>query len=361
MRTQNVTVARIVERINQNAEPVQALTAHPSVTASQSRFGAGLSGKMALERQGNFMMELEKAVTGSPVVNIGSNSREYWFWSKEAQNGDVLVGEYQSGGQVPQELLFQPEWVIEALGLRTISPDEEARIKLEKGSEPGTLVLTHYRDNGEGSSVIKRTVVDERTGRILKHVFYTGDQRRPVAVATVSSPRAIPLKTNSTPGSTQAPAVEIPQRIQLTLSPTENRKEDTQIDIRLERVNLNPGFDSEARQALFTVPSSLGKVVHLENTPAYAAGGDRDRNRAYRSRPSPPPASLGGPEPIGADGESLNWSDPMPLGPDLKGPQPSVGGVSAIVRPGMPVATDGLDMPQPHTVRRASLGTGFDY
>jgi hypothetical protein len=302
------------------------------------------------------MMELDKPVSGCPVVHLGSNDKEYWLWMRDENDGAVLVGDYRNGSDVASEMMFQPEWVIEALGLRTISPAEESRIKSEPGETPGTLLLTHYRDDGQGSTTIKRTVVDKQTGRPLRHLFYASDQRRPVAVATVSAPVRVPVQSDS-----EAPkTVEIPQRIALTISPTENRKEDSKISMSLSRIQLSPALDEEARQEWFSVPSDLGKVVHVDNAaPAYAAGGER--NRSYRSRPAPPPATLAPPEPIGADGESLKWSDPMPLGPDLGGPAASGNGVSAIVRPGMPVATDGLDLEPPHTVRRASLGTGFGY
>ncbi len=318
VRAQDVTVARIVQRINQNAEPADAMMAYPSVTANSRVLRTGLSGKIVLERQGNFMMELDKPVTGSPVVHLGSNNREYWLWMRDENNGNVMVGDYQSGSGVPSELMFQPEWVIEALGLRTISPDEESKIKLEprSRSEPGTLLLTHYRDNGKGSTMIKQTVVDEQTGRVLQHRFYANDQRRPVAVAVVSDPVKVPIKSPTASGPSSV--VEIPQRVDLTISPTENRKEDSRISMSLSRIQLTPSLDEEARQAWFSIPQDLGKVVHVDSTPAYAAGGDQ-RSEACLSEP--PVSASGQPGRSGADWGrrrivELERSDAPGAGPD---------------------------------------------
>lgn len=375
-----VAVADLVERNNRNAEPVHALTAYTSVSGNVSRVKGALDGTMVLERPRNFNLKLD-AIGGREYLKVGSNDQEFWFWSKDSEDHAVLVGEYGPGGSVPDGLLFNPDWIIESLGLREIPPDEASRIKLEKTKYPNLVVLNHYRDDGRGSTMLKQTVYDLSTRRVRSHYFYAPDRMTKLAVVTPTNYQPIPLDDS---GSGTAETVEIPLKLRLELFTAQQGKKHPILDISFRNVEVNTPLDEDNRQALFNVPEIAGYPQKSIGTPAaYAA----DRSpRSYQSMPAPPTgtdrdtntsrdgrdeqpapgfeegvsplstgARLGEPEPIGVEGTSFRWSDPIPISPDLEPPSENEPvGVQAIVRPGFPAR------PVARTAdRRGVLGTGF--
>ncbi len=355
----SMRVAEVVETLNRNAEKVEGLTASTTVSVNDSHFVGGTSGRLALERPRNFKLNLEKGFGGS-VVDVGSNDQEFWFWTKNSKDKSIYVGQYGANGAAPPELLVQPDWIVEALGLHVIPEEEIRRLKVERGRDR-TLVLTHFRDDGRGGTALKKTVLNEQ-GQILRHYFYASDSKRPVAVATPSNYRALKVAGESTDAS--ADTLELPQKVHLALYNEQNSKDPLVMDIALSNVEINPRFTEENRQALFSVPKIAGyQVKRINESPSYAEG----PSRLYESRSIPPiqaGTELGEPTPFGTEGASLKWSDPMPLSADLAAP-PEPEGAEALVAPGIPrppgtppsSTSPGATEPQP--VRRASLGYGF--
>ncbi len=322
-----VEVAEVVDRINRNAEPVQGLTATSSVSGNFGRMGGAVSGQMALERPRNFKLELAKPM-GGPVVDLGSNDREFWIWSKESKEREMYVGQYGATGAVEGDLAFRPEWIVESLGLRVIPAEEQARIQVDTRN-PSYIVLTHFRDDGRGSSQIKKTVVDANTRQVVRHVFYGDDSKQPLAVVTPSDYRP--------EGKNIAGGVELPHRIQIKLSNPANPKDTPTIDLSLRDVKVNPEFSDGNRQALFEIPTYEGyRVVDISGPRNYASRGGPEQSR--QSRPIPASTEvergtrLSDPVPFGTDGSDLRRNDPIPLDADLGTSAPDA--ISpALVRP----------------------------
>lgn len=331
------TVGSIVDRINSNAAPVSGLTASTTVSMQDSRFGGGVSGQLSMERPRNFKLALERGF-GTRVADVGSNDEEFWIWTKDSEEKALYVGQYDARGSVPPDLMFQPEWIVEALGLREISPEEERRIKVERGREPQALVLTHYRDDGYGKTLVKRTVLDAVTQQPRQHVFYALDSKVPIAVVTTSGYRQFPVESET--GSYEQ-TVRLPEQIQLKLSPSADPKDHVVMEIGLRNVRLNPEFTETNRQALFQVPEYDGyRVVRLnDERRGYAAGG----TRSYQSRPAPRTGReirLEEPAPLDAEGTALRRTDPMPLEADLAVRAPKPLAVDRIARTGIPTAPE---------------------
>jgi hypothetical protein len=286
--------------------------------------GAGVGGQMALERPRNFKLELSKSI-GGPVVDLGSNDREFWIWSKESKEREMYVGQYGATGAIEGDLAFRPEWIVESLGLRVIPAEEQARIQADT-KNPNYIVLTHFRDDGRGSNQIKKTYVDTNTRQVVQHVFYGEDTKRPLAVVKPSDYRP---EGKSVPGG-----VELPHRIQITLANPSDPKDNPTIDLTLRDVRVNPQFSDENRQALFEMPKYEGyRVVDISGPKTYAQAG---AEQARQSRPIPASTEvergtrLNDPVPFRTEGSELRRSDPMPLDADLG----TTDGVNAdLVRP----------------------------
>lgn len=350
-----MAVAELVERNNRNAAAVQALAADAAVSGNFRSIAGGLDGPLVLERPRNFNLKLQ--AVGRDYVRIGSNEREFWFWTKDSEDRAVLVGEYGPGGSVPSNLLINPEWIVESLGLRTIPEEEGARLRLQKTQDPNVVLVEHHRDDGRGAAVLKQTYFDATTGKVRNHVYFGPDGRTRLAVVTPSDYQAIPVPSGEAGGSA---AVEIPQRLHIELPATRKGDRRPELDIKLRHVEVNPALTETNREALFTIPQIAGYATRRINEPAaYAAEGP---SRSYQSLPAPPVGAgtrLGEPEPIGADGTSFLWSDPLPQEADLASSPNDPVGEPAIVRPGFPESVTTSRTPPASADRRGSLGTGF--
>lgn len=369
----SLAVAELVDRNNRNAEPVHALTAYTSVSGNLSRLSGALDGTMVLERPRNFNLKLD-AIGGREYLKVGSNDQEFWFWSRDSEDNAILVGQYGPGGTVPTGLVFNPDWIIESLGLHRIGPDEESRIKSEKSGTPNLVIFDHFRDDGQGSTTLKRTVYDLASRQVRNHVFYAPDRATKLAVVTPSDFRAVSLGDSE---NESAGSVEIPFRLRLELfTAQQNSKKHPILEITLRNVDVNPELDANNRQALFNVPEISGYPRKSIGSPrAFAAD---HSTRSYQSIPSPPtggsgtargsaneprpgfdddrltPARLGEPEPFGVEGASLRWTDPLPISPDLAPAGNEPAGTRTVVRPGFP------ELPEAQTAERpGALGAGF--
>jgi hypothetical protein len=199
------SVASLVDYLNENASRIKTLQA-PSldVTASQDGQRINLRGKMVAERPRGFRMSLDGPLGFSQVADLGSNNDEFWFWIK-GPLGQPAPPQYYCSyrdlekGVAFMPLPFQPEWIMESLGLGPYGPadryqiesDEQALRLVEKARSPqGNVVrkvivmkrretkapdpqVTHYLliDDATGKEIcsvnITQTMVDPATGAIL--------------------------------------------------------------------------------------------------------------------------------------------------------------------------------------------------
>ena len=79
-----------------------------------------------------------------------------------------------------------------SFGLRVVSDDEAARIRVTPGKDVGTLTLTESQKSAQGDSLIKETVLEESTGRIREHWVYSADHKTPLAHAVVNDYQEYP-------------------------------------------------------------------------------------------------------------------------------------------------------------------------
>jgi hypothetical protein len=351
-------VAQIVEDHNRNAQLVRSLEASPSVSV-RGKAGGGASGRMALVRPRDFRLTLETTL-GRSVADLGSNGEEFWVWSANSQDKQFFVGRYDDTGLVAPDLMFQPEWIVEALGLRMIAPDEARRLTAEKGDSAGTLTLVHHRTDSRGTPLLKKTVVDRQTGQVQQHEFYAADGRTVLARAFPSDyrPTAVPAgesPAEAAPGGTSQ-TVLLPGRIRLVATPPGAEEVTMEISIGSAKVNQ---FPDTRRAKLFTIPNfeEQGYArVDLESLAPQAT-------IVRETRPAPPSgARVRLEQPIELDnatkpaatvieGASRGGpvaTDPRPLAADL--PAPSLepipaGPMTRIVGARLPTAPGTVDLP----------------
>ncbi len=306
-----------IEAHNRNAEQIQSLTAKPKIDVVAGDNSGSVSGYLAMERPRNFKLAM-KGPMNRDMADIGSNDDEFWFWISNKKDNAVRFCRHDEIASSALASTFEPEWVMEALGLRLIPESESSTLASTKGPRPGTHLLTQRRKGGRNETMIKETVIDD-SGRILEHRLYGAD-RKMMARATVSKFRTLPIANPD--GSGEMVNAWIPEHVKL-----EWFQERMALDIVLNGVVANPTFTETKRAAMFVEPTPSGAQridLAREGTRAGAQAEPRQPRGigSLRStRPAPPSGNgiqLGDPMPMEAEGARRNSRDPVALAADLR-------------------------------------------
>jgi hypothetical protein len=287
---------------NRNAERIQSLKAQPSIgVAMGRRLRFHVNGHLALERPRNFKLEVTHQAV--PKADIGSNNEEFWYWvvNEEAENKAIYWCKYSDVASSNLPITFQPDWIIDALGLKPITREEAARIQVHKGLKSGTTLLAFpvVRDQGEPYS--REMVVSNANRRIEKLVIYSEKPRAPLA-------EAVPSDYQSYPGGAKGPdsrTCYLPQKLRLDW-----KREQLILDVALGKdVDINR-LDPSMSAELFTEPEIPG---YTRRNLADLSRRARPDRRTTTRQTIPPPESrngvqLGRPSPMKED---------EPAGPDI--------------------------------------------
>src|SRR5260370_42498277 len=99
---------------------------------------------------------------GSRVVDLGSNQQEFWYHISKAEPPYLFYCSYKDLAQgVQMPFPFQPEWVMEAMGMGNYGSPEQ--YTLASPSQRGTWELVQQTVNSQGQPVRKVTVFNQAT------------------------------------------------------------------------------------------------------------------------------------------------------------------------------------------------------
>ena len=87
---------------------------------------------MALERPRNFRLQLTHF--NDSKADIGSNDEEFWFWVLNPKDRSIYWCNYDDLESSSLAVTYQPDWIIDALGLKPISPEEAETDPGEEGT-----------------------------------------------------------------------------------------------------------------------------------------------------------------------------------------------------------------------------------
>lgn len=163
----DLPMSDLVTHLNSNIDQIQAWTCN-SVGIS---FEGGrmmmpsVSAKMTVERPRNFRLTAE--ALGRDVVDLGSNQERFWFWVKGEEGVLTARHDQLAAAQEKLPLPFEPDWVIEALG---VIPLDESEIEFEPHpTEPKQVYFKRKRTAPDGSPVELVSIIDKGQGVILEH------------------------------------------------------------------------------------------------------------------------------------------------------------------------------------------------
>jgi hypothetical protein len=240
---------------NRNAQQVTSLEAKPSITVTMvdqnglSRSGQ-LDGRLALERPRNFKLELSHFK--STVADIGSNDERFWFWVQNKKDKSIYYCDYAELPSTSLAVTYQPDWIVEALGLKPITPDEAAGVKVRAGTEAGTTALVLPASRTSGQTYSRVMIVSGLTRRIKEYRIYAGDGKTMIAQAAIKKYFSVPLDPSSEGAETNQEACYLPESIVL-----EWKREQLSLDVVLRDLKVNQ-FNAARRTALFVEPKPSG-------------------------------------------------------------------------------------------------------
>ncbi|MGQ0635504.1 MAG: hypothetical protein ACT4QC_12890 [Planctomycetaceae bacterium] len=234
-------VGEVVAYINQNTARMPAWRAnHATISARGAPMK--LSAQVAVAAPRKFRLT---ARAFAPEVDLGSNDEQFWFWSKQSPSNDVYVASHDGESASSQALPvpFQPDWIMESLGVIPIDPTS---VTMQPGAPgTGTLHLLADTRSPEGRAVRKVTVVDQCHGVVREQWLYD-EQNQPIAWARMYKHRRV--------GPTQA---VLPERIDL-----EWPQAQLSLSMYLGPVEVNPP----------RMPATLWKVPDSEHYGVVPAG-----------------------------------------------------------------------------------------
>jgi outer membrane lipoprotein-sorting protein len=158
----------VVEYFNENTRKITSWKTDKATISTRGKAGipVRVGATVAVESPRNFRL-IAHSVVGNEV-DLGSNQEQFWFWNKHNEEKYVFLAHHDEPTKFP--LPFQPDWIIEALGVIEIDAED---VTMEPG-QPGSNVVYLFanRASSEGHKVRQRTTVDTCRGVIREHALF---------------------------------------------------------------------------------------------------------------------------------------------------------------------------------------------
>jgi hypothetical protein len=231
--------AALVGYLNDNAKRLESLECQSlTIDAREGIQTVGLTGMMSCQKPRN--LRLQATLFGSPAVDMGSNDTEFWYWISKADPPYLVHCSYQdlATGNVNLPFPFQPEWVMEALGMAEYNLQGKYQVKASRTE----VDLIEETVSSQGKPVRKVTVFDPNkaangTPQVKAHILQDSGGRE------ICSARITEVQYDRVSQGV------IPYRV--TLYWPEQRM---QMTLRLDSVKVNQLTDQNRIARLFTRP-----------------------------------------------------------------------------------------------------------
>lgn len=292
-------VDEFVAEHNRNAEAIDSLQSKPSIGVSRGRlYSVRVDGRMALERPKNFKLEIE--AEGVRKADIGSNDEEFWYWVANPDKDEKWIYwcNYRDLDSSDLPVTYQPDWIIDAMGLRPIPREEASGIQVGRGPESGTTLLTFPAVRDRGAPYVREMVVSNADRRIRRLRVFSESPRVLIAEAQTDDYQAYPTGLT---GSSAPDKAYLPRKLRLQW-----KREQLVLDVALNDVTVNR-FDHEIGADIFVEPKMPG---YSRMNLAELSRGARPESRTRTRQTMPPPdarddVDLGRPAPMKDDGPAV--------------------------------------------------------
>lgn len=254
------TKEEIVAYLNKNVlaeEGQPGLRGWKTESAKIRMHGLSADASLQVAAPRNLRLKVLQPLSNSAMLDVGSNSEQFWVWSKDAPERVVLTCRHdditETAAHLQMPLPVQPEWLMEVLGVVPLDPNEFRMERETKGSPFVKLVSDCHGPTGEPMQRIIQvnachglvTLHELRNaeGKVIASASFTGHYHDPET-------RLVLVKQIR---------LELPQeKILLTLM--------------LDRIQVNPPVTDES--VVFTTPQIPGhRMIDLAEVARSQRGG----------------------------------------------------------------------------------------
>jgi hypothetical protein len=244
--TQPTNAAALVRYLNGNAGLIQSLRcSNVDLDCKQGIQQFHIRGKLACQKPRNFRMLAD--ALGKTEADVGSNNDEFWYWI--ARGDPYLIHcayrDLANGVRIP--FPFQPEWVMEALGMSEYDPNQDYQLNETRTS----YELVQNTRNSQGKAVRKVTVFSKQRSTVQVTDHYLTDasgKQGDICRARIYEVGSFPVNGG---------VAVLPKQIVFTY-PAEGLSLKMTLWHRTDDVLVNPQFDQSQLTALFTRPVLSG-------------------------------------------------------------------------------------------------------
>jgi hypothetical protein len=169
--TADASKEEIVAYLNDNTHKLTSWKTDKATIWTRGKGGipVRVGATVAVESPRNFRL-IAQSVMGNEV-DLGSNQEHFWFWNKHNDEKHVFRARHDEPGKLRRfPIPFQPDWIIEALGVIDIDEEEVTMQPGQPGSN--TVVFMADRVSPQGFKIRKVTVVDTCRGVVREHGLY---------------------------------------------------------------------------------------------------------------------------------------------------------------------------------------------
>ena len=127
-----ITSGQLVQYLNMNSQRLQSLKCDDvEMDCTQGYQTFGLNGKMACDKPRGFRLTARSPM--STEFDLGSNNQEFWYWIARAPQPYQFYCSYEdlSTKRIPLPFPFQPDWVIETLGMGSYATNGQYRVDVK--------------------------------------------------------------------------------------------------------------------------------------------------------------------------------------------------------------------------------------
>lgn len=250
---------QLVNYINDRAGRVQSLNFGDVrlVARAQSIPLPPLRGSMAASQPRNFRMTGTGGAMGAKV-DLGSNPDQFWMFLDVPTEKPMFVyashSDFEAGkARIPGGIPFEPDWVMQALGMTTLPPNNQYSVKPDDKAR--TYTLSWPAVTPGGAQVIKEVVFDgdaaaDPRPQVKRHVIRDARNNKVICSAEIKQARTASLPI----GPTGQP--QVVQHPTLVVLRWEEQKFEMELDLKTGRVN--EPFTAEESGRLFRMPTKPG-------------------------------------------------------------------------------------------------------
>ncbi len=225
------------------------------MTCSQGLQSFGLRGTMVTEKPRNF--RLGAKTLGNPVVDLGSNDQEFWYWISKADPPYQVYCSYKdlNEGQVRRmPFPFQPQWVMESMGLGPYGPADKYQLE----HDADTIKLVEKTTSPQGTAVrkvivFKRRPVQPPNPQVTDYLLLDDTSGKEICAAHIGEVHV-----------DRATGALVPKRLELRWP-----AEKIRLALRMDGTVINPPVSPLVftRQSMPNIQSFNLARMQIDNTP----------------------------------------------------------------------------------------------